>query len=77
MTKKKRFHGINSSKRQAAGYVFFHKHYAGSANFHAFGNLQQKGLPGAANTEQAKGGNQGLPDTDSTSTIHENGGNVK
>lgn len=43
----------------------------------ALENLQQKGLPGATNTEQAKGGNQGLPDTDSASTIHENGGNVK
>lgn len=42
-----------------------------------FGILQNNGLPGAANTEQAGGGKQGLPDTDSTSTIHENGGNVK
>lgn len=33
----------------------------------AFGNLQNNGLPGAANTEQAEGGKQGLSDTDSTS----------
>lgn len=48
-----------------------------TSNSHALGYLQQKGLPSATNTEQAEGGNQGLPDTDSASTIHENGGNVK
>lgn len=48
-----------------------------AANSQVLADLQQKGLPGATNTEQAEGGKQSLPDTDSTSTIHENGGNVK
>lgn len=42
-----------------------------------FGILQNNGLPGATNTEQAKGGKQTLTDAVSASTITENGGFVK
>ena len=66
MTKKKNFHGTGGKGglvRQMAFYCKKNPHDVMAQPL----SKQKKGLPGATNTEQAKGGNQGLPDTDSAS----------
>lgn len=77
MTKKKSFHGTGGKGGLVRQRAFYCKKNPYDVMAQPLSNKQKRGLPGATNTEQAKGGNQGLTDTDSASTIHENGGNVK